>query len=377
MSTSLLTSAERGVVVAWLERILAGTVTTADGVAAALRGLPDNASRRRVKDAIYGVAVMRLRLAFLARARGLDDAPATLLAILDDHDDDSDISWPDDPIESLSVRRSCPPWLTGQLVDSLGLHDADAFLAASNQPGPVTLRANTLRTTRAGLLAALHDDGITAVDNPTTPWATDVVGHANLTGSRAFREGLFEVQDASSQLVAVACAVGPGDVVMDLCAGRGGKTLALAAMMENTGRLLVHDVDRAALKALHGRLARAGVGCVVDAVEAGLVPGMADVVLVDAPCTSVGVLRRSPDLRFTLDAARLAALVQTQGEVLAQASALVRPGGRVVYATCSVLRPENQDQTTRVPGLLANHSRLLLPPKDAGDGFFIATFNTP
>ena len=113
MSTSLLTSAERVVVVAWLERILTGTVTTADGVAAALRGLPDNASRRRVKDAIYGVAVMRLRLAFIARARGHSDQPATLLAILDDdsddNDDDSDgddISWPDDPIESVSVRRS-------------------------------------------------------------------------------------------------------------------------------------------------------------------------------------------------------------------------------------------------------------------------------
>ena len=185
------------------------------------------------------------------------------------------------------------------------------------------------------------------------------------------------MQDASSQQVAVACAVGPGDVVVDLCAGRGGKTLALAAMMENTGRLVVHDVDRAALKALHGRLARAGVGCVVDDSDRQLVPAMADVVLVDAPCTSVGVLRRSPDLRYTLDAARLADLVQTQHEVLARAATLVRPGGRVVYATCSVLRPENQDQTTRVAGLLANHSRLLLPPKDAGDGFFIATFNKP
>ncbi len=383
----VLGSSERDVVVAQLQRILAGDVGTAAGVAVALRGLPDNDSRRRVKDAIYGVAVMRLRLAFMARARGL---PATIDDLLDvalsdrtgtiddddDDDDDGDIEWPADPIEALSVRRSCPPWLTDQLVTSLGFDNADAFLATSNQPGPITLRTNALRTSRADVLTALADDGIGARENLSTPWAVDVVGHANLTGSRAFRAGLFEVQDASSQLVALACDVSPGDVVVDLCAGRGGKTLALAAALHNQGRIVVNDVDGAALKSLHGRLTRAGVTCVVDASREPLRPHMADVVLVDAPCSSVGVLRRWPDLRYRFDASQLTALVDTQRTLIAQAATLVRPGGRVVYATCSVLDAENH--TTHPggqPGLQVRSSRLLLPHRDGGDGFFIATFD--
>lgn len=378
----VLGGGERDVVVAQLQRILAGDVGTAAGVAVALRGLPDNDSRRRVKDAIYGVAVMRLRLAFIARARLL---PTTVDSLLDlaladragtIDDDDGDTEWPADPIEALSVRRSCPPWLRDQLVTSLGFDDADAFLAMSNQPGPITLRTNTLRTSREDVLTALTNDGIAARQNLSTPWAVDVVGHANLMGSRAFRAGLFEVQDASSQLVALACDVSPGDVVVDLCAGRGGKTLALAAALHNQGRIVVSDVDGAALKALHGRLARAGVTCVVDASREPLRPQMADVVLVDAPCSSVGVLRRWPDLRYRFDASQLTALVDTQRTLIAQAATLVRPGGRVVYATCSVLDAENH--TTHPggqPGLQFRSSRLLLPHRDGGDGFFIATFD--
>ena len=379
----VLVSSERDVVVAQLQRILAGDVGTAAGVAVALRGLPDNDSRRRVKDAIYGVAVMRLRLAFMARARGLhattddllDLALAERTGTIDD-DDDDDTEWPADPIEALSVRRSCPPWLTDQLVTSLGFDDADAFLATSNQPGPITLRTNALRTSRADVLTALADDGIPARENLSTPWAVDVVGHANLMGSRAFRAGLFEVQDASSQLVALACDVSPGDVVVDLCAGRGGKTLALAAALHNQGRIVVNDVDGAALKSLHGRLARAGVTCVVDASREPLRPQMADVVLVDAPCSSVGVLRRWPDLRYRFDASQLTALVDTQRALIAEAATLVKPGGRVVYATCSVLDAENHTtQPGGHPGLQFRSSRLLLPHRDGGDGFFIAVFD--
>ena len=378
----VLGGGERDVVVAQLQRILAGDVGTAAGVAVALRGLPDNDSRRRVKDAIYGVAVMRLRLAFIARARLL---PTTVDSLLDlaladrsgtIDDDDGDTEWPADPIEALSVRRSCPPWLTDQLVTSLGFDDADAFLAMSNQPGPITLRTNTLRTSREDVLTALTNDRIAARQNVSTPWAVDVVGHANLMGSRAFRAGLFEVQDASSQLVALACDVSPGDVVVDLCAGRGGKTLALAAALHNQGRIVVSDVDGAALKALHGRLARAGVTCVVDASREPLRPQMADVVLVDAPCSSVGVLRRWPDLRYRFDASQLTALVDTQRALIAQAATLVRPGGRVVYATCSVLDAENHStHPGSQPGLHVRSSRLLLPHRDGGDGFFIAVFD--
>ncbi|MBM4281255.1 MAG: RsmB/NOP family class I SAM-dependent RNA methyltransferase [Deltaproteobacteria bacterium] len=261
-----------------------------------------------------------------------------------------------------------------QLTDALGEKGAEAFLVASNQPGPRTLRANTLVNDRDGLRRALADDGIATVLNPRTPWAVDVVGRANLFGCRAFRDGRFEVQDASSQAVVVAAAVTPGEVVVDMCAGRGGKTLALAAALHDRGTLWFDDVDERALADLRGRLGRARV----TGARRGLpADGTADVVLVDSPCSSVGVLRRSPDLRYALRPEDVAALGPMQLALLARAARLVRPGGRIVYATCSVLRSENDavvDDVLAGDQTLVERSRALLWPrnKDDGDGFFVA-----
>jgi 16S rRNA (cytosine967-C5)-methyltransferase len=260
------------------------------------------------------------------------------------------------------------------------------------------LRATTLVNTRDELIAALADEGLTARKNPRSPWAVDVVGRANLFGCRAFRDGRFEVQDASSQAVVVAADVRPGDVVVDLCAGRGGKTLALAAAMTDRGALWFHDVDERALADLRGRLLRARVTC----ARRGLPDdGTADVVLVDAPCSSTGVLRRWPDLRYTLRADDVEGYAGVQRALLARAARLVRPGGRVVYATCSVLRAENdavvddlivndifdridprllhdgshdRPTTTRGEPALITQSRTLLAPREPGDGdgFFFA-----
>ena len=360
------------IILAALRAVLVEGRPATDVVGKALRGIATHDERRAIKDAVFGVSVLRLRLAFIA---GTDDVAALLRCWRDDVGD-GDVRWPGDEVEGLAVRRSCPAWLTRRLVDARGLDGADAFLAAANVPGPATLRANTLRGDRASLRAALDVDGIVTVDNDATPWAVDVVGHANLFGCAAFRAGAFEVQDASSQRVIAASGAGPGDVVIDLCAGRGGKTLGLAALMQNRGRLIAHDVDGKALRDLRGRLGRAGTDIVevVDDVCA-LPVGVADVVVVDAPCSSTGVLRRSPDLRFALRKSDVDAVVEVQRALLARAAALVRPGGRVVYATCSVLRAENDDIVDDAGDMLDEKERRHLgAPFDAGDGFFFAAF---
>ena len=360
------------VILAALRAVLVDGRSATDVVAKALRGIATHDERRVIKDAVFGVSVLRMRLAFIAD----DDDVAALLRCWRNNVGDDDVRWPDDAVEALAVRRSCPSWLTQRIVDARGFAEADAFLAAANVPGPATLRANTLRGDRASLRAALDVEGIVTVDNDATPWAVDVVGHANLFGCAAFRAGAFEVQDASSQRVIVASDVGPGDVVIDLCAGRGGKTLGLAALMKNRGRLIAHDVDGKALRDLRGRLGRAGTDIVevVDDVDA-LPVGIADVVVVDAPCSSTGVLRRSPDLRYALRKGDIDAVVDVQRALLARAASLARTGGRVVYATCSVMRTENDEVVEAANDVLHEKERRHLgAPFDAGDGFFFAVF---
>jgi 16S rRNA (cytosine967-C5)-methyltransferase len=368
---------ERALARTVLRQVLDEGAPTLPTLASALRHIDHDARRGHLKDVVVGVAVRRLRLAFLvARSGRLLDADALIDALidafLDDDDDRNDVIWSAEAVEAMARRRSCPLWLAATLVDDLGPDDADAFLASANRPGPITLRTNTLRTTRDGLISALATDGIVAHPLTATPWAVDVVGRANLMGSAAFREGLFEVQDASSQQVVVAADVAPGDIVVDLCAGRGGKTLALAAALQDRGRLIVHDVDERALRDLRGRVRRLGLRCVEETPPEALA-GQVDVVVVDAPCSSLGVLRRSPDLRYRLSPDDVAAVAPVQRQLLERAAMLVRPGGRVVYATCSVLRAENDDVADTAPDVLESESRrLLLPHRDGGDGFFIA-----
>lgn len=366
-------TAEEARTTAALSAILSGA-PTAVAVRAALRDLPhlDDEGRRRVARRVHGTAILRLRLAHLAGS----DAPAALLrAYLQDvegHDGARAPAWPADPFERLMLERSCPRPLAEVLVSSLGLEGADAFLTASNLPGPRTLRANLLRGDRDDVARALADEGVATVPGAHAPWALHVQGKANLNGLAAWRAGLFEVQDEGSQCVALACAATPlrGNTVVDLCAGRGGKTLALAALMHNDGALHVNDVDARALADQQPRLARAGVTC----VRAGLpAAGQADVVLVDAPCSSLGVLRRWPDLRFSFDGATLPALVATQRALIAQAAHLCRPGGLVVYATCSVLRAEEDAARAAPDALELVREQRLFPHVHGTDGFFVAS----
>ncbi|MBB4285498.1 RsmB/NOP family class I SAM-dependent RNA methyltransferase [Roseospira goensis] len=267
-----------------------------------------------------------------------------------------------------AVRLELPDWIAPPLEASLGEGWRTA-MAALNTEAPLDLRANALKTDRDGARAALAEAGIpapggVAEDGPLAPLALRVHGRVNLAATPAFRDGLVEVQDAGSQVAAALVAAAPGMAVCDLCAGAGGKTLALAGAMANKGRLLACDVSASRLERAKVRLRRAGVHNatlrVLDAESRKWLKRQAggfDRVLVDAPCSGTGAWRRNPDARWRLAPADLESLQAEQDAILARAARLVKPGGRLVYVTCSLLTAENED---RVSAFLEG---------DAGAGF--------
>jgi 16S rRNA (cytosine967-C5)-methyltransferase len=253
-------------------------------------------------------------------------------------------------IDSLpfAVRCSLPDWLAAALVDQFGEAQAAALAQALNSAAPVDLRVNTLKTTREALASALDAAGFPCELTPYSPVGLRRHSRAPLFNTSAFRDGWFEVQDEGSQLVSLLLAPKRRDTVVDFCAGGGGKTLHLGALMENTGSLYALDVHQRRLEKLWSRVKRAGldnVRCLTlkDESDEEVLRriGQAQRVLVDAPCSGTGTLRRNPDIKWRdID---LDKLVQMQGRILRAASKLLRPGGRLVYATCSLLRQENEE----------------------------------
>ncbi len=256
-----------------------------------------------------------------------------------------------------AVRFELPDWLLPHVAARFG----DALgpeLAAMEHPAPLDLRVNLLRSTRPAAMAALAAEGIIAEPTPWSAWGLRVAGRRPVTSGAAFQTGLVEIQDEGSQLVAALVGAQPGMRVADWCAGAGGKTLALAMTMENRGQLLACDVHDRRLEAAVRRLRRAGVHNVERHL---LVPGdkwakrragTFDRVLVDAPCTGTGTWRRNPDARSRLLPADLNELLPKQAAILDDAARLVRPGGRLVFATCSLLLEENEAQ---VDAFLTRH----------------------
>lgn len=270
----------------------------------------------------------------------------------------------DDPDLPDDVRYGVPAWLLPHLAARFGEALA-AEMAAMEVPASTDLRANLLKTTREAARAALAAEGITAAPTPFSPWGLRIEGRRPVTGTAAFREGLVEIQDEGSQLIALLLDARPGERVVDFCAGAAGKTLALAATMGNRGRLVACDVSASRLEASVKRLRRAGVGNVERRL---LEPGERwtkrsaegfDRVLVDAPCTGTGTWRRNPDARSRLTEQDLAELVAKQAAILDRASRLVKPGGKLVYATCSLLPEENEAQ---VAGFLDRRKDFSLVP---------------
>lgn len=284
-----------------------------------------------------------------------------------------------EPIDNPAIEQSVPDWLYEKLKADYG-EDTEAILAALNEQADVYLRVNRLKTSSRKLIQSLLDDGVHAEKVDGLPDALRIKVRKNLFRTKAFQEGWFEVQDLSSQQVAEALAPKAGMRVLDVCAGAGGKTLHLASLMENKGQIIALDIHEWKLKELKRRARRAGAHNIeTRAIVAKTIKRLrngADALLIDAPCTGLGVLRRNPDAKWKLDPSFIERITTEQRNILSEYSKVLRPGGRMVYATCSILSEENEKQ---VAHFLAEHDEFsliseqtLLPNQSGNDGFYIA-----
>ncbi|MCW5632811.1 MAG: RsmB/NOP family class I SAM-dependent RNA methyltransferase [Rubrivivax sp.] len=307
------------------------------------------------------------------------------------------------------LRHNLPDWLAAALRESLGQACAGEFwplVEALGQPASLDLRVNVLKCKRDEARAALAEAGISAAPTPYSPWGLRVEGKPALNKAAPFLDGRVEVQDEGSQLLALLTDARRGEMVVDFCAGAGGKTLALGASMRNTGRLYAFDTSGHRLAELKPRLARSGLANVHPAQIAHerdervkRLAGKIDRVLVDAPCSGLGTLRRNPDLKWRQSPKAVAELQGRQRAILAGAARLLKPGGRLVYATCSLLAAENEEvvqgfdaemardfeplaaaellrqaQVPKADELVAGPWLRLWPHRHGTDGFFAAAW---
>ncbi len=294
--------------------------------------------------------------------------------------------------EAAAPASVVPAWLAGRFDPAMDARELPALLDRAT----LDLRVNRLRGTRDEARAALPE----AMPTPHSPLGLRLSEGFQVERSESWASGLVEVQDEGSQLLCLACAARPGMTAVDLCAGAGGKTLALAAEMGGEGRIVASDTDRTRLSRMAPRLVRAGVGNVEtrlldpgreSAALADLV-GAADLVLIDAPCSGTGTWRRNPETRWRLTPERLERLIALQAHLLDIGSELVRPGGHLVYAVCSLLAEEGRNQAAKFEmrrsafvrdfapmnaGRAAGAGHLLSPAADGTDGFFVARWRRP
>jgi 16S rRNA (cytosine967-C5)-methyltransferase len=347
-----------------------------------------SAERRFVGEAVYGLIRARRRLAFAVgredatplqmylvwlsgelpgdpqvetelRVGGVD--PARLADV------EARLAAIGDADERTATALSYPTWMVQRLAREQGRDEATALLAAMNRRAPLAARANRLKNTREELAAKLQEEGVPTRPLPLTSDGIELLTHVNAYGLGAFREGRFELQDAGSQLIAELVAPPPRGVVVDACAGAGGKALALGALAGNRGRVTAFDVSDYKLEELRTRARRAGLtnvrALVVDETapssEELALLGRADRVLCDVPCSGIGTLRRNPEARWRLTPADLDELPTRQRAILQRYAPLVAPGGRLVYATCTVTRAEND---AVVDDFLAAHPAFVAVP---------------
>jgi 16S rRNA (cytosine967-C5)-methyltransferase len=280
-------------------------------------------------------------------------------------------------------KESIPDWMDELGVKELGEEKWSKELAAQNQQAQVILRVNTLKTTKEKLRAILMDLDIET--NPVKDYEDALVlkERANVFMTQAFKDGLFEVQDASSQLVAYFLDVQPGMRVVDTCAGAGGKTLHLASLMQNKGQLIAMDLYESKLKQLKLRAKRNGAFNIEPRVIESSktikkLHEKADRVLIDAPCSGLGVMKRNPDSKWKLQPEFIDNIKKVQEEVLQNYSKIVKPGGKLVYATCSVLPSENEEQIKKFLNTEAGKEftfvkeKKVLAHESGFDGFYMA-----
>ena len=306
----------------------------------------------------------------------------------------------DDSAQPVHVRGNIPGWMEEKFRAALG-DSLETELTALMREAPVDLRINSLKTTREAVAGLLAAQGIESTPTPFSPLGLRLAGRINLANSAIIRDGLAEPQDESSQIAALLAGARPGEAIVDFCAGAGGKTLALAAMMEDRGRIVACDTSPGRLDRARPRLERAGVEIAELQVlegEDGLWPGAQeggyDCVLVDAPCSGTGAWRRHPEARWRINSENLMQYMALQTRILTAASRLVVPGGRLVYGVCSLLPEEGEGQVAEFlrncpdfnafPVAKAWGTRLdsdcpvedvflrLRPDRDGTDGFFVA-----
>jgi len=278
----------------------------------------------------------------------------------------------------LETRWSFPKALFLKLVESLGEEEAVAFCRHSNQAAPTTIRVNTLKTTRDALFQRLADQGYLVSLCTHSPWGIRFDKKVNFFSMPEFKEGLFEVQDEASQLVARLVEAKPGEQVLDYCSGSGGKALAIAPLMKNRGQLFLHDIRGWMKGEAKKRLKRAGVQNAQwidpESPKRKKMKKKMDWVLVDVPCSGTGTLRRNPDMKWKFTDEMAARLVKEQRLIFEQGLSYVRPGGHIVYATCSVLKEENMDQIAHFeklfPVQLVETPFSSVPTPGGMDGFF-------
>lgn len=280
-------------------------------------------------------------------------------------------------------RESIPDWMDALGEKALGGELWTKEIAALNTQANVILRTNTLKTTKQELQRLLKAEDIETEPISGAKDALQLVVRKNVFTTDAFKNGLFEVQDASSQLVAPFLEVAPGQRVIDACAGAGGKTLHLAALMENKGQLIAMDIYESKLKKLKVRTRRNGIhnveGRVIDSTKViKKLHHSADRLLLDAPCSGLGVLRRNPDSKWKLQPEFISKIKAVQADILSRYSKMVKPGGKMVYATCSILPEENGEQ---VKSFLASEvgadftfekERNIYASEHGFDGFYMA-----
>ena len=247
-------------------------------------------------------------------------------------------------------RAELPDWLYTRLAQEYGGEELQSLAEALNRPAPLDLRVNIARTSRDEVLRIFQEQGLDAKPTPYAPSGIRLPVKIALGEHSLFKHGLVEVQDEGSQLLAVLVAPKRREMIADFCAGAGGKTLALGALMHSQGRLYAFDVSQKRLDKFSPRLKRSGLSNVqvqtlAHERDARLkrLHGKLDRVLVDAPCSGLGTLRRNPDLKWRQQAADIDEMQTKQNAIIMSAAKLVKPGGRLIYATCSLLRAENED----------------------------------
>ena len=279
-----------------------------------------------------------------------------------------------------AIKQSVPDWLFRLGNTQLGDRWVTE-LKAMNEEAPLTIRVNRLKTNPERLIKILEKEGVVSYGHPSYPDALFIKERKKLTYLKSYRQGLFEIQDTSSQLVAPFTGAMPGNTVIDACAGAGGKTLHLATQMQNKGQIMAYDIYQTKIEELHHRAKRNGVKNIVEATV--ITPEIieknrqkADVLLLDAPCSSLGTLRRNPGLKWELNLDKIKKINSLQKNIINDYEQMLQPGGYLIYVTCSILPMENQMIVNDFLNTHKNYTFVedmtVLPSSATGDGFYMA-----